>query len=82
MVVDTALKFATVAMNVFSEERQRYYDNKIKKLQAKILEVEDSDFAHKDMNAKGMAERAIMMEKGLMADEMMNEIAAIKAKKV
>lgn len=78
MSVSAALKFATVALGVFSEERQRYYDNKIKKLHQRVFEVEDSDFYKKDMNAKGQAERAILMEENALADEMEAEYKASK----
>lgn len=56
------LELITIGAKIFSDERKRYYENKSAELVKKIQEVEDSDFYKKDMEAKGKAERDLIMQ--------------------
>lgn len=69
----TILELVLVGAQIFQEERKRYYENKVKNLQKKIFEVSDSDFYQKDMEAKGMAERELLLEQDALAKEMITE---------
>ena len=53
------LELIAIGAKTLSKERSLYYINKAIKLQKVIQEVEDSDFYHKDMEAKGKAEREL-----------------------
>lgn len=72
------LELITIGAKIFSEERQRYYDNKVKDLQKKIFEVEDSSFYKKNMEAKGKAERALALEENQLAEELIKESKGLK----
>lgn len=67
------LGFATIALKVFSEERQRYYKNKLAGLQNDINEVEDSDYYSKDQQKKGLAQRELKQRRDALEVEMMEE---------
>lgn len=67
------LGFATIALKVFSEERQRYYKKKLEEIQNDINEVEDSDYYHKDQEKKGRAQRALLQKKAALELEMTAE---------
>jgi hypothetical protein len=67
------LGFATIALKVFSEERQRYYKKKLEDLQDDINDVEDSDYYHKDQEKKGRAQRALLQKKSALEEEMKTE---------
>lgn len=69
----TILELVLVGAQIFQIERQRYYENKVKNLKRKIFEVEDSDFYKKDMEAKGKAERELMLEEEALAQEFIKE---------
>jgi hypothetical protein len=56
------LELIAIGAKIFSDERQEYFKSRSKKLMEKIQSVEDSDFYHKDMEAKGMAERQLMLD--------------------
>jgi cell fate (sporulation/competence/biofilm development) regulator YmcA (YheA/YmcA/DUF963 family) len=56
------LELILVGAKIFSDERKRHYENKAKNLMKKITDVEDSEFYKKDMEAKGRAERDLIME--------------------
>lgn len=71
------LGFATIALKVFSEERQRYYRGKVEGLLKEIDEVNDSEFAKKDMNKKGQAERALLRKKQALEFEMTQEASKL-----
>ena len=58
-MIKEIVELITVGANLFSKERSLYYINKAAALEKKIQEVEDSDFYHKDMEAKGLAEREL-----------------------
>lgn len=69
------LQLLLVGTQTFKQERQRYYDNKVKNLMKKIMEVEDSEFYKKDMEAKGQAERELNLEVESLAQEFLKESA-------
>lgn len=69
MILDLIL----VGAKIFSDERKRYYENKVKKLKRKIIAEEDKDFYDKDMNAKAKAERELAIESNSLALEFLNE---------
>lgn len=56
------LELILVGAKIFSDERKRYFEGKSKDLMKKITDVEDSEFYKKDMEAKGRAERDLIME--------------------
>lgn len=60
--MSSILQLITIGARIFSDERQEYFQNRSKKLLKKIIAVEDSSFYDKDMEAKGKAERALMIE--------------------
>lgn len=74
----TILQLVLVGAQIFQEERKRYYENKVKNLQKKIFEVADSDFYQKDMEAKGKAERELLLEEDALAKEMIAEAKGTK----
>lgn len=61
-MMGTILELILVGSKIFADERKSYFENRVKKLLIKIQEVEDSDFYSKDMEAKGKAERALLVE--------------------
>lgn len=61
-MMGTILELILVGSKIFADERKNYFENRVKKLLIKIQEVEDSDFYSKDMEAKGKAERALLVE--------------------
>lgn len=63
-----------VSLKIFSDERQRYFDDKTKKLMQTILEVEDSNFYDKDMEAKGQAERQLAIDTESLRTEWIKEM--------
>jgi len=67
------LKIISIGAKIFSDERQRYFEKKSKELQEEIYKVSDTDFYHKDMEAKGRAEREIERRTGLLASEFIKE---------
>lgn len=69
----TILELILIGANIFSEERKRYYENKVKNLLRKIARVEDSDFYNKDMEAKGKAERELLIEVEELRKEFVKE---------
>ena len=72
-MVSTILELITIGAKIFSEERKRYYDNKVQDLLRKISQVEDSDFYSKDMEAKGKAERELMIQTEELRKEFVKE---------
>lgn len=72
-MVKAILELITVGAKIFQDERERYFQNKGKKLLEKINEVEDSTFYNKDMEAKGKAERQLMLETESLRKEFMME---------
>jgi hypothetical protein len=69
------LELIIVAGKFLSDERKRYYDNKSKELLKRITDVEDSEFYKKDMEAKGKAERQILIEAEDLRKEFMVEVS-------
>jgi hypothetical protein len=69
------IEMITASLNIFSEERKRHFENKTKKLMKIILDVEDSDFYSKDMEAKGQAERQLLIDTEELRKEWILEIA-------
>ena len=69
------LELIVIGAKIFSDERQEYFKNRGKNLLTKIFEVEDSPFYQKDMEAKGLAERAIIVESDELRKEFMMESA-------
>ena len=58
----TVLELILIGAKIFSSERQRYYENKVKGLMRTIMAIEDADFYEKDMNAKAKAERELHLQ--------------------
>jgi hypothetical protein len=56
------LELLVIGAKIFSDERKHYFEEKAKAQLKKILEVEDSEFYKKDMEAKGQAERQIILD--------------------
>lgn len=69
------LELIIVTGKFLSEERKRYYDNKARKLLKEITDVEDSEFYKKDMEAKGKAERQILIDVEDLRKEFMVEVS-------
>jgi hypothetical protein len=67
------LELILVSAKIFSDERRRHFESKSKKLMETIQEVEDSDFYSKDMEAKGKAERALMLDTEALRKEYIKE---------
>ena len=68
------VEMIAVSLKIFSDERQRYFDDKTKKLMQTILEVEDSNFYDKDMEAKGQAERQLAIDTESLRTEWIKEM--------
>ena len=64
-----------IGAKIFSKEREEYFKNRAKKLMRKIQEVEDTEFYKKDMEAKGKAERELMLETDELRKEYVKEAA-------
>lgn len=72
-MVTQILELITIGARVFSEERQRYYEGRTKKLLKIIANVADADFYDKDMDAKGKAERTLLIETEELRKEYIKE---------
>lgn len=72
-MVSTILELIFVSAKIFSEERKRYYENKAQNLLRRIAAVEDSQFYKKDMEAKGKAERELMIQTEELKKEFIKE---------
>lgn len=71
------LELILVGAKIFSDERKEHFQSRSKKLMTKIFEVEDSDFYKKDMEAKGMAERQILIDQEELRKDFMAEAAKL-----
>lgn len=69
------LQLILVGAQIFQEERKRYYQNKAKSLLKIISDVEDSDFYKKDMEAKGRAQRELLINIDELQKEFLLEAA-------
>lgn len=69
------LQLILVGAQIFQEERKRYYQNKAKSLLKVISDVEDSDFYKKDMEAKGRAQRDLLINIDELQKEFLLEAA-------
>lgn len=69
------LQLILVGAQIFQEERKRYYQNKAKSLLKIISDVEDIDFYKKDMEAKGRAQRDILINTDELQKEFLLEAA-------
>ena len=69
------LELIIIGAKIFSDERKEYFQKRSKKLMEKIFEVEDSDFYKKDQEAKGQAERQILMDQEELRKSFMEEAA-------
>lgn len=76
-MVETILGIVLVGAQIFKEERQRYYLNRIKHLKEKIQDVEDSPYYQKDMNKKGKAERQLILEVEALGAEFKGDLAEL-----
>jgi cell fate (sporulation/competence/biofilm development) regulator YmcA (YheA/YmcA/DUF963 family) len=74
-MVLTILQLVLVGAQVFQSERKKHFEDRAKDLMKKIMEVEDSDFYKKDMEAKGRAERDLHLEVDSLAQEFLKESA-------
>lgn len=61
-MMSSILELVLVGAKIFHDERKNYFEGRAKKLMEEIFKVEDSDFYSKDMEAKGKAERQLMLE--------------------
>lgn len=71
------LELIAMGSKIFEMERREYFTKRSKKLMERIQEVEDSDFYKKDMEAKGRAERAILLDQEELRQEYMKAAATI-----
>lgn len=69
------LQLILVGAQIFQEERKRYYQNKAKGLLKIISDVEDSEFYKKDMEAKGVAQRDLLINIEELQKEFLLEAA-------
>lgn len=68
----------TVSAKLFSQERQRYYDNKIKEILRTIAENSSgSGYYNLDMEAKGKAEQSLLIEVEPLRQEWIKDIASL-----
>lgn len=67
------LELILIGARIFHSERERYYNKKVLKILTRIHEVEDSEFYQKDMEAKGMAQRELILEIDNLKDEIIRE---------
>ena len=56
------LELITLGAGIFASERKEYFKNRVRKLLEEIQDVADSDFYSKDLEAKGLAERKLILE--------------------
>lgn len=61
-MTELILQIIATGAGIFRDERANHYKNKANDLKKKIFEVEDSGFYKKDMEAKGRAERDLLLE--------------------
>lgn len=62
MSIGVILELILIGSKIFSDERKEYFANRSKKLLATINMVEDSAYYQKDMEAKGQAQRQLMLD--------------------
>ena len=62
MNLGVILELILVGAKIFKDERQEYFANRSKELMKKIMEVEDSSYYDKDMEAKGQAQRQLNLD--------------------
>lgn len=74
-MAETILGIVLVGAQIFREERQRYYANRVKHLREQINEVEDSPYYQQDLNRKGKAERQLLLEVEALGGEFHSELS-------
>lgn len=67
------LDLILIGAQVLKSERQQYFKSKVEKLFKEIQEVEDSDFYHKDMEKKGIAERELELQTHTLVNEFIKD---------
>jgi hypothetical protein len=71
------IEMITVGAKVFSEERKRYYDKKTEELLQTIADNSGGDYYVRDMEAKGQAERALMMKTETLRKEWIEDMIKV-----
>lgn len=78
MTAAAIVEMISVSFKLFSEERKRYYDGKVKKLMRIIAENSGGgSYYDIDMEAKGKAEQALMIEVEPLRVEWLKDMASL-----
>jgi hypothetical protein len=78
MTAAAIIEMITVSVKLFSEERKRYYDNKIKDILRTIAENSGGgSYYDLDMEAKGKAEQSLLIEVEPLRQEWIKDIATL-----
>lgn len=78
MSAAAVVEMISVSLKLFSEERKRYYDGRVKKLLRTIAENNGGgNYYQTDMEAKGQAELALMIEVEPLRQEWLKDVGSL-----